>query len=331
MPNFDIDLDELIDAIDISAYVGQYVVLEEKNGELWGLSPFTSEVTPSFSVNPDSQYFYDFSSGIGGTVIRFAMEYHHLRLDGAVSALAAYAGISESEASGQRLSAAKIMRQYKPRSKNSKQIRTRKLPEDFMDRFECDANKLSGWVDEGICPDVLGLFKVRYDPYANRIVFPVRDMDGNIINVIGRTLDPQFKDKGIAKYQPYMEFGILDTIAGYWEHSESIMEKREIILFEGLKSVMLAHTWGIQNTGAIMTSNLSELLMRRLIALGVRVVFALDAGVDVAKKKNIQKLTRYIKVEAVIDQSGLLEEKMAPVDRGQEMWMQLYNNRVRLN
>ena len=60
------DLEELIDSIDIVEYISQFVELEEKNGEYWGLSPFSDEKTPSFSVRSENNTFYCFSSGIGG-------------------------------------------------------------------------------------------------------------------------------------------------------------------------------------------------------------------------------------------------------------------------
>ena len=41
-----VDLEELIDSIDIVEYISQFVELEEKNGEYWGLSPFSEEKTP---------------------------------------------------------------------------------------------------------------------------------------------------------------------------------------------------------------------------------------------------------------------------------------------
>lgn len=52
-----VDLEELIDSIDIVEYISQFVELEEKNGEYWGLSPFSDEKTPSFSVRRENNTF----------------------------------------------------------------------------------------------------------------------------------------------------------------------------------------------------------------------------------------------------------------------------------
>lgn len=72
------DLEELIDSIDIVEYISQFVELEEKNGEYWGLSPFSDEKTPSFSIRRENNTFYCFSSGIGGNVFTFRKKYNML-------------------------------------------------------------------------------------------------------------------------------------------------------------------------------------------------------------------------------------------------------------
>ena len=60
------ELNDLIQSVDIVEFISQFVDLEEKNGEYWGLSCFKDEKTPSFSVRRDPPLFYDYSSGIGG-------------------------------------------------------------------------------------------------------------------------------------------------------------------------------------------------------------------------------------------------------------------------
>ena len=90
---------------------------------------------------------------------------------------------------------------------------------------------------------------------------------------------------------------------------------------------MKADTWGIKNTGAILTSHLNPYQMKILIKLGCKVVFALDKGVDVREDDNIQRLKRYLDVEYIFDKDGLLEDKMSPVDAGEEVWKKLYERR----
>ena len=67
-------LDELMARSDIVDVVGSYVQLTRKGANLFGLCPFHSEKTGSFSVSPDKQIYYCFGCKRGGGVINFIME-----------------------------------------------------------------------------------------------------------------------------------------------------------------------------------------------------------------------------------------------------------------
>ena len=81
-------LDELIARTDIVDLVGEYVRLTKKGRNYWGLCPFHSEKTPSFSVSPDKQIFKCFGCGKGGGAINFIMELDSLPFRDAVGVLA---------------------------------------------------------------------------------------------------------------------------------------------------------------------------------------------------------------------------------------------------
>ena len=71
-------LDELAARNPIEEVVGQYVNLTRKGSNLFGLCPFHSEKTASFSVAPDKQIFYCFGCHKGGGVVQFIMEEENL-------------------------------------------------------------------------------------------------------------------------------------------------------------------------------------------------------------------------------------------------------------
>lgn len=51
---------------------------KQLRGELWYCSPFRSEETPSFKINPERNIWYDFGEGRGGNVLDFAMRYFNV-------------------------------------------------------------------------------------------------------------------------------------------------------------------------------------------------------------------------------------------------------------
>ena len=67
-------LDELNNRNPIEDVVGQYVTLTRKGSNLFGLCPFHSEKTPSFSVAPDKGIYYCFGCHKGGGAVNFIME-----------------------------------------------------------------------------------------------------------------------------------------------------------------------------------------------------------------------------------------------------------------
>ena len=324
------DASELIEQIDIVEYIGQYTELEQRGEEFWGLSVFKSEHTPSFSVRPETQTWYDFSSGQGGDIISFVRAYHRVSFSKAVEMLKEFAGIDGevAESKYKRLAATSVARRFaEPKAIINKQSTATVLADDYMKKYVEDSPFLDLWRDEGITDEALQAFQVRYDPFASRIVYPIRDVAGKIVNVGGRTVDPRWKALNLRKYCYYFNWGTLNTIYGVAENREEIVAKKEIILFEGCKSVLMAYSMGIKNCGAILTSHLNLSQVKILVKLGCHVVFALDKDIDIRQDKNIMKLRQFLPVSYLKDTEGLLDEKDSPVDKGKEIFLQLYQNK----
>ncbi|GAE89098.1 CHC2 zinc finger domain-containing protein [Acetivibrio straminisolvens] len=97
--------EELIEEIrisnDILSVVGEYVKLERKGKNYFGLCPFHSEKTPSFSVDPSKQLYYCFGCGKGGSVIQFVMDAENLDYIEAIKLLAERARIQLPEGSSE--------------------------------------------------------------------------------------------------------------------------------------------------------------------------------------------------------------------------------------
>jgi len=86
-------VDEVKSRLSIEDVIGEYVQLKRSGRNFKGLSPFSSEKTPSFMVSPEKQIWHDFSSGQGGNMFGFVMEMEGLDFRGALELLARKAGI----------------------------------------------------------------------------------------------------------------------------------------------------------------------------------------------------------------------------------------------
>lgn len=332
------DLMDLIQAVDIVEYIGQFTELTQKGREFWGLSPIKPERTPSFSVDPEKQSFYDFASGCSGGIVQFIEGYYRCSTFNAIKKLREYVESSGGSVNIiKKLSATNTCKKYSKENKQKKckTVSNTCLSENVMDKYCWDKTKLLSWYNEGISFDVMKEFEVMYDPFTDRIVYPIRNLNGDIVNIGSRTLDPKYKEKGLRKYSYVKGWdGGMNVIYGLNHNIEYAKKSGNLILFEGAKSVLKAASWGIYNTGSILTSHLNPFQMRILISTccmnNISVIFAFDKDVNILDDKNIAKLKTYLRVYYLYDTGNLLEEKDSPVDKGLEVFKTLCLNKKAL-
>lgn len=327
------ELEEILESVDIVDYISQFVDLEQKGDEWWGISPFKDERTPSFSVRRETGVWKDFASGLAGNLITFVRFYNHVTNGEAVKIIKKYAGIDDSGGGystyRNKLSATKVCKRFMTKKITQTPQSAKALSENYMERYEDRSDKVQIWRDEGISDESMRFFGVKYDAFSNCLVYPIRNINGEIVNIGGRTLDPDFKAKGIRKYtyfHTWKESGGMRIVYGLYENLNSIKEKHEIIIFEGMKSVLLARDYGFTNCGALLTSHCNPEQMKILAKLGVDVVFALDKDVNIMSDRNIRKLKQYVSVSYIFDFKNLLADKDSPVDKGKETFTLLYNS-----
>ena len=81
-------ISEILNTSDIVDIVSQSVLLKKSGSNFFGLCPFHSEKTPSFSVNINKQIYYCFGCGAGGDVLNFLKRYHGITFPEAAKMLA---------------------------------------------------------------------------------------------------------------------------------------------------------------------------------------------------------------------------------------------------
>ncbi|MDX1506254.1 MAG: CHC2 zinc finger domain-containing protein, partial [Spongiibacter sp.] len=98
-------IDDLLSRVDIVDIINRRVSLKKTGRNYSARCPFHEEKTPSFSVNPDKQFYYCFGCGAAGNAIGFLMEYDRQDFPSAIDSLAHSAGIEvpREEASPQQI------------------------------------------------------------------------------------------------------------------------------------------------------------------------------------------------------------------------------------
>ena len=198
-----------------------------------------------------------------------------------------------------------------------------------MDKYT--KGNIKEWINEGIIQDILDKYEVRYDLQNNKIVFPIRDVEGNIISIKARTLYENYKDLGVRKYTYYHPIGTNDFLFGLWRSRQYIVKANECIVFESEKSVMKMNSWGFNNVVATCTKKINDKQIEILLSLRCNLVFAFDK--DVKRKeiiKELSMLAKFTNVFYTYDRSDLLGEKDAPCDKTKDIWNELYDNKIKL-
>ena len=86
-------IDDLLARVDIVDVIDARTTLKKTGKNYSGLCPFHNEKTPSFSVEPDKQFYYCFGCGAGGNAIGFVMNDENLDFPDAIENIAAQMGI----------------------------------------------------------------------------------------------------------------------------------------------------------------------------------------------------------------------------------------------
>ena len=86
-------IDDVLDRVDIVEVIDRRVSLKKSGRNYTACCPFHDEKNPSFSVNPDKQFFYCFGCGAGGNSVGFIMDYENIDFPAAVESLAAMVGL----------------------------------------------------------------------------------------------------------------------------------------------------------------------------------------------------------------------------------------------
>ena len=283
----DEDVQYIRERAPIDEVVADYVQLKNAGGgQKKGLCPFHDEKSPSFHVTPSKGYFHCFGCQTGGDAITFLMKIDHLSFTETIERLAdrmgytlrydeSFSGSKAPVGNRSRLiaahaAAAKFYQNLlntSPDAAFGRELLTKR----GFDRAACEAfgvgyapNSWAGMTKELRSQDftieeleLAGLSKMGergpIDKFRNRLMWPIRDISGDVVGFGARKLASDDEDQG-PKYLNTSETPIYkksQVLYGLDIAKKEIAKKRQVVVVEGYTDVMACHLAGI--TTAVAT------------------------------------------------------------------------------
>ena len=282
-------LNEIKDKISVSQVVEKTVQLKKRGKEFVGLSPFTKERTPSFTVNDEKQFYHCFSTNKHGDIFTFLVEVGGLSFPEAVEKLADEAGVqlrTFSPAEEEKINKSKKIFEALEMSKsffssqifddnNSlalKYIRERGLDDKIINSYEIgyapQGNKLEKFLlSKGVSHEIMTLAGMTikdenkkdnfYDRFRNRIIFPIRDIRNRVVGFGGRVINSNDQPKYLNSPEtPVFHKGSL--LYNFSKIRPNLKNNDNLIVVEGYMDVVSLASKGFQNAVAPLGTAITE-------------------------------------------------------------------------
>lgn len=302
-------IDDVKDRLNIVEIIGEQVQLRKTGKTYLGFCPFHSNTrTPAFTVYPDTQTFYCFGCHASGSVFDFVMRQQGLDFRETLQQLAQRAGVSIQE----RTSADQqqdhkrtrlleitaitaryfnyILLQHKRGSAGREYIEQRAVTQETIEAFQLGYSlnewdhllnyltQRKGYSHEEV--HEAGLIVARdqggwYDRFRGRLIFPIRNVKGEVIGFGGRAIGDT-QPKYINTPQTLL-FDKSRMLYGIDLARDSIRSHDACVLVEGYVDVLTAHQHGFRNVVAPLGTALTEGHIRLLKKLSHNIYMALDS------------------------------------------------------
>jgi DNA primase len=307
-------IQDMLSRVDIVEVVGRHVELKKAGINHKGLCPFHGEKSPSFIVSPSRQTYHCFGCGVHGDALRFLMEHSGMGFLDAVRDLAQQVGMTvpEDDASPQERERAAALKQrqatlsevlVKAADHYKQQLKGNPRAIDYLKRRGL-SGEIAARFGLGYAPDgwrgLAGVFpryddplleesglvisqdgdsdneadRKRYDRFRDRIMYPIRSVQGEVIGFGGRVLD-----KGEPKYLNSPETPVFvkgRELYGLFEARTALRQRGYVLVVEGYMDVVALAQSGFPNAVATLGTACTAEHVQKLFRFTDSVVFSFD-------------------------------------------------------
>ncbi len=292
--------------VDLVDLIAEHTSLKRRGRNLVGLCPFHEEKTPSFSVDPDRQFFKCFGCGKGGDVFTFVQFRESVDFREALRILADRVGISlATESSGNshgpsRADISKVnewacakFREWFADERVGQRARDyanrRGMSDEMVVRFGLGFAPAGGTAIRDAAgaggPGLEALISAAlckrddngrvYETFRDRLMFPIRDPMKRCVGFGGRILGD-----GHPKYLNSPETALFEKsrcLYGIELARDAMSAEKSAIIVEGYTDCISAHQFGFENTVATLGTAATDGHMKLLRRYCDTVILVFDA------------------------------------------------------
>lgn len=297
-------INEIRNKVDIVEVISKYLPLTQKGKNYFGVCPFHDDHSPSMSVSKEKQIFTCFSCGASGNVFTFVADYNHIGFYDAVRLLGNQVGYNlgsktitkNKNAENYEIyeSACKFYQNNLNTSlgKNAHEyLEKRQIDKETIKKFKIGLSVSKSSLTDYLLSKGISLKKLidlgisnenGSDLFINRIMFPLYDLEGNVVAFSGRI----YNTKDSSKYINTKETAIFkkgNILYNYHNAKELLKKNDSIIVMEGFMDVIRANTVGITNCIATMGTALTKQNANLLKKMANNIILCFDgdkAGED---------------------------------------------------
>ena len=324
-------INEIRNKIDIVEIISNYVPLTQRGKNYFGVCPFHDDHSPSMSVSKEKQIYTCFSCGATGNVFTFVSEYEHINFYEAVKLLGNKIGYNLGTTSTGKEKEDKSLEIYDlackfyqnnlntTLGKNAYEyLEQRKLDKDTVKKFKVGLSLSKTSLTDYLLSKNIPLKELislgisnesGIDIFANRIMFPLYDLQGNVVAFSGRV----YNIKDPSKYVNTKETKIFkkgNLLYNYHQAKDILKKSESIIVMEGFMDVIRASTVGINNCVATMGTAFTKQHANLLRKMTDNIILCFDG--DDAGKDATEGAIKVLKEINITPKVVRLEENLDP-------------------
>lgn len=314
-------IEDIKNKANIVDVISRYINVIKKGNNYVAVCPFHNDTNPSMNISVDKQIYKCFSCGAGGNVFTFVSEYEKVSFIDAVKKVSSYINYDLSSYNLEETKKEDPLKQrllslvkdtcdfYNYNLLNTdnegiKYLKNRGMSEDIINHFKLgyaseDSSKLlkyltkKGYTVEDIVNAGIGLNNNGFmDRFNGRVIFPLTDLNGNVVAFSGRRINDDKTSKYINSNENLL-FNKSECLYNYYEAKTYILQTKVVYIVEGFMDAIALYKSDIKNVVATMGVNLSKQHIRALEKLNCKVVLSLDS--DEAGQSAMFKLVETLK------------------------------------